>query len=74
MPIDEKTIDFYDKDPIYDYTRKEIIKILESGEVPMQTIQSLQWYKDRLKNKKGGSVKASKYSKGGGVRSSKYKL
>ena len=24
--------------------------------------------------KKGGSVKASKYSKGGGVRSSKYKL
>ena len=30
--------------------------------------------KQKKKEKKGGSVKASKYSKGGGVRSSKYKL
>ena len=37
------------------------------------------WYegftaKPKKKEKKGGSVKTSKYSKGGGVRSSKYKL
>jgi hypothetical protein len=30
--------------------------------------------KQRKKNKKGGSVKTSKYSKGGGVRSAKYKI
>ena len=71
MPIDEKTIDFYDKDSRYSYTRKEIIKILDAGDTPLMDIPSAAWF--RANQKKGGKVK-SKYSKGGGVRKSKYSL
>ena len=56
--------------------KERIEKGMETPDFYKRRLETLQTKFDKLfkKNKKGGSVKTSKYSKGGGVRPAKYKI
>jgi hypothetical protein len=68
----EEEVDYYLKSPQHNYSEKDIRRFLK--DIDEDWGLGVNLMPNKLKKKKGGSVKTSKYAKGGGVRKSKYSL